>query len=322
MFGCALLLACTSEGADMFELTASGVGLETSGADEESDPPVLDLGGNDTAASGSAEGGEEGCEKVDLLFVIDNSGSMHDNQVNLVGSFPTLVQSMKDALVDVNDYHIGVVGTDDYEFNAEGCQSIGALVTQTGGENSSGGNCGPFSGGRFMTDNEADLNGAFACAAQMGSEGDGRERPMEALYSALNPGEYGLEACNEGFLRDDALLVVVVVTDAEDTQNFGGGFLPHSPGEPSDWFEWVKAAKGGIETNISVLSLVATPADSPYPDLCEEFGNETNGYRLIEFTEMFTHGAVASVCHSDYGEVFQDTVGVIESACTDFTPVD
>ena len=40
----------------------------------------MELGGDSST--------DAGCKKVDLLFVIDNSGSMADEQINLVSSFP------------------------------------------------------------------------------------------------------------------------------------------------------------------------------------------------------------------------------------------
>lgn len=325
------LCACTvdsgglgyASAADAFDDASDGT--SDSGLDDSagSGTPALDLPA-DSGASGSAEGGDDdGCQKVDLLFVIDNSGSMHDNQVNLIASFPSLVQAMQDSLVDVDDYHVGVVGTDDYFGNEDGCQTIGALVTQTQGEHSSASTCGPFVGGRYMTDDEPDLAAAFSCAAQMGSEGADRERPMEALFTALNPAvnpDFPLDGCNDGFLRDDALLVIVLVTDTDDEWNFGGGFLPQSPGEPDDWFEWVVAAKGGVETNISLLALIGTPDDQGYAHPCENGGNEQTGTRIIEFVDKFSYGSVASVCTPDYGEVFEERIGVIESACEGFIP--
>src|SRR5690349_10875682 len=55
--------------------------------DAADDDIVLDVGAQDGSAS--AEGSDaSGCEKVDFLFVIDNSGSMGDEQIALISSFP------------------------------------------------------------------------------------------------------------------------------------------------------------------------------------------------------------------------------------------
>ena len=54
--------------------------------------------------------------------------------------------------------------------------------------------------------------------------------------------------CNEGFLRDDAILVVTFITDEEDTG---------SAGNPDSWKQTLVDAKGGNEEAIVVLGLVA-----------------------------------------------------------------
>src|SRR5690606_30732265 len=120
------------------------------------------------------------CVKVDLLFVIDNSGSMEDEQANLIAGFPAFVNEIQKELADAESLHIGVVSTDEYEYNDAVCADVlGALVTQTGGEHSSNAPCGPYvSGKRFMTEMD-NLPQRFACAGQVGTDGDGDERPID-----------------------------------------------------------------------------------------------------------------------------------------------
>lgn len=57
---------------------------------------------------------EDGCKKVDVLYVIDNSPSMYDEQKTLIQNFGTFTQEMQAALQNVEDYHIGVITTDNY----------------------------------------------------------------------------------------------------------------------------------------------------------------------------------------------------------------
>ena len=52
----------------------------------------LDVGVGDTTTGAPAMG----CRKVDFLFVIDNSGSMSDEQQNLINSFPSFIQTIQD----------------------------------------------------------------------------------------------------------------------------------------------------------------------------------------------------------------------------------
>ncbi|MCA9682620.1 MAG: hypothetical protein KC457_10525, partial [Myxococcales bacterium] len=68
-----------------------------------------------TGMATAGDGGEaKGCKAIDFLFVIDNSGSMGDNQQNLIGSFPGFIQKIQETIAEVDSYHIMVVDTDEY----------------------------------------------------------------------------------------------------------------------------------------------------------------------------------------------------------------
>jgi hypothetical protein len=295
---------------------------DTSGATEataadDGEAPVFDL------PPGGGEGDDptpqdDACTKVDLLFVIDNSESMSGEQANLVASFPGFIDAMQQTLGDTDSYHIGVTTTDANGGNSPGCQGDGTLVTATSGTNASNQACGPYLEGAYMTDLD-DLDASFPCAAQVGTGGIPFERPMDTLRAAIGPSHQGAGGCNEGFIRDDALLVAVIITDEEDhlqSQVIQNG----SEGEPPDWFSDVVALKGGIEENIVVLSLVGTPG----PNQCPVEGGEHEGAevaaRLIEFTNMFTHGTVGDVCAPSYDGFFLDAISVIDVACDGFVP--
>ena len=299
----------------------------TSAGDGDS-APKLDVGsGSPTGGADAGEGGvQTGCEKVDLLFVIDDSISMDDEQAALIAAFPDFIDAMQAELGDTDGYHIGVTTTDVYAGDQTcGAGLRGTLVTRTAGQDSSNAQCGPYSSGkRFMTEAD-DLASRFGCAAQVGTAGDPDERPMESMIAALSPGQLAVGGCNEGFLRDDALLVVVVITDEEDDHEMGGcNALPGSgsEGEPSDWFDQLVAVKDGDESSIVVLSIVGpdAPPSCPALDKCNigSLGAEV-GARLIAFTKMFTYGFVGSVCQP-YGPQFQQAIAIIDSACDEFEP--
>src|SRR5262249_2164080 len=146
-----------------------------------------------------------------------------EEQVNLVNSFPGFIAAIQSTLDSVKEYNVGVVTTDAYFANTQvpGCSVLGGLVTRTGGFSSSNVVCGPAdAGNNFMTQDD-DLDVTFACAAQVGTEGDGIEQPMQAMINAIDPDGMLAQpgACNEGFIREDALLVLVVITDEYDGPN-------------------------------------------------------------------------------------------------------
>jgi hypothetical protein len=335
----ASLVACGGEprdpGADEVD-DGIGEGIDDGGSESESDD---DEGmsvkfDEPNEGEGTAEGGddgqlEEGCKKVDLLFVIDNSGSMEDEQINLVNSFPSFIDEIQVQLAGTDGYHIGVISTDLYAFN-DGCLQEGAMITATGGTGASNQVCGPFAAGHtYMT--EADnLDVAFSCAAQIGISGDGDERGMQTMQAALSQGMNAPGACNDGFLRDDALLVIVIITDEEDDHEVDGCSQlpqPGSNGEPAGWFAGVVANKAGAEQNIVVLSLIGPPG--PDPAVCPALDKCQGGIigaevanRVAQFTGMFTNGFVGRVCEPSYASFFQEAVAVIKSACDDFVPIE
>jgi hypothetical protein len=300
-----------------------GGGLDSGGT------PKLDAASDETGMADAGDAIEElGCERVDLLFVIDNSGSMSDEQSNLVNSVPSFISEIQTQLADADSYHVGVISTDEYEYN-DGCTEEGAMVIATGGDDSSNDVCGPYADGySYMTEND-DLDVAFPCAALIGTDGDSDERPMQTMQAALSPDMNGPGDCNEGFLRDDALLVIVVIADEEDdheTDACDQDAYSGSSGEPEDWFEHVVAAKGGVESNIVVLALVGPPG--PDPAVCPLLDKCDGGVegaevaeRMASFTNMFTNGIVGRICEPSYGSFFSEAVGVISTACDNFVPI-
>lgn len=332
------LAACGAEEGSGPDDLESGVnpgwtaGLDETGGDSQgSGDPVLDVGSGMTSAS--TTGGDEqgdGCQAVDFLFVIDSSGSMADEQQHLINAFDGFISGIQDQLAQ-QSYHVGVISTDAYFGNELGCQQVGALVTQTAGADSSASTC-PFPANRRFATEADDLSSLFACAGQLGTDGSGDERPIDAISAALSPGMNAPGACNEGFLRDDALLVIVLITDEEDDHEGVecGGFFPGSPGsagEPADWYQTILAAKGGQPEAIVPLSLIGPPG--PQPAMCPGLDKCADGivgaepaHRLNQLTSMFDTGVVGRVCESSYDQFFYDAISHVADACENFNPVD
>ncbi len=336
----AALIACTSDGdsrasgdggSGIGTLTASsdtGGTSENEETDSNSSAPTSSASGTSQDDDGGWDGGptlfdlgelpdaavNEGCKAVDFLFIVDNSGSMQSVQSNLINNFPAFINGIQSTLVEVDSYQVGVVTTDAYSSNADGCKGIGALVTKTGGNNSSNSVCGPFAAGkRFMTEAD-DLSSTFSCTAQVGTSGSGYERPMDALVAVASKSMDVPNGCNEGFIRDDALLVIVVITDEYDGPNDPEG--QGSSGLPQDWYNAVVALKGGLPQNAVVLTLT-----NYYGGPCPPPGGQQyyDGVHLVEFTQLFgDNGFVGGICESDYGPIFEEAIGVIQSACEKF----
>ncbi len=194
---------------------------------------------------------------VDMLFVIDNSGSMAGEQANLRANFPALMTSLKNMVGGLPNVHLGVTTTDlgTGMFQITYCEEVGgeagALVT---------GNCGNPTGAPYIIDVEPEsceitkeqnntcsshtcaqancghepnttfvqdsvsgcprcrnytgesLEDVFDCVASLGTMGCGFEQPLEAMYKALDTSN----TANAGFIRDNAFLAVILITDEDD----------------------------------------------------------------------------------------------------------
>jgi hypothetical protein len=86
--------------------------------------------------------------------------------------------------------------------------------------------CGMHAGARFLaaapdgTRNfDGELASAFGCLALVGTTGCGFEQQLRAIGAALDNPE------NAGFLRDDAVLGIVIVTDEDDCSGPPGDFF-------------------------------------------------------------------------------------------------
>jgi hypothetical protein len=155
-------------------------------------------------------------DTVDLLLVIDDSGSMTPKQHKLQLAIPQLVAPLLNGSPTL-DLHIGVVTTD---LGAPGitCGANRGGKLQPVGAGSSG--CLGPTGTSYLSVSTNGTNipvghdvvETIGCMAQVGDHGCGFEMPLEAAYRALSGGV--LE--NIGFLRDEAILAVLFLTDEDD----------------------------------------------------------------------------------------------------------
>lgn len=243
------------------------------------------------------------CTAMDVLFVVDNSSTMAEEQVRLSAAASNFIAAVRTKLTDVDDLHIGVISTD--------TPSLATSATR----------CGPFASGLgFMTPDDK-LAVSLVCAAQVGVTGNPDERPIDMLLAAVDDLANEPGGLNSDFVRKDALLVVVLVTDEEDDHELDPAW--GSAGDPPDWFTGLTAIKDGLAGDVALLSLIGTQP----PNACPEFqwdgkdGAEPAA-RLAEFTDMFPFGRVGDVCAASYDQFFLDSVAVIADACANFVPLE
>ncbi|MCA9705927.1 MAG: hypothetical protein KDK70_08780 [Myxococcales bacterium] len=295
--------ACGRSAVDPFG--AGGGGGDAWGADDGDDRGGRDerggADGADDGADDSADGGDgtvQTCEQIDFLFVIDDSNSMGNNQAKLAANYRVILDGVWASIDTIDSMHLGVITTDAYAFNSPGCQTLGGLVSVTGGLGSSAANCGPFSSGESYMTEEDDLDIAFPCAARVGIAGSGSEQPLLASISALTPPLTSEGGCNESFLRRNALLVLVFLTDEDAAMDPQEAALIVTELKPR-----------GVDDVVAVV--VAHGSDGQ----CPLNGSATVAHRLEAFAGWFPHAFVGPICAQYYDEMFDDVVAAIQGAC-------
>ena len=314
-----------------------GDGGDTVGGDDDDDDDddKLDVEPGDGTAAGDEAGDDDGCAKVDFLFVIDSSPSMEDEQANLLTSFPGFITAIEDTL-DIDDFHLMVVDAGLPMIPPPGCDgTLGAGQTK----NAAGTDCGLDGEVRYATEDQSDLGTVFQCIGNRGFNGPGDEQTMDALLASIGP-LLGEGQCNEGFLRDDAILVITIISDEEDSPGdtvpapaLDGSCEPadadpNSSGDPASWRTAIIDAKNGDPKAAVVLGLLGDCDEGgscpgialdPLNPAAPITGAEP-APRLRELAMSFPFGSVGPVCAPDYAPFFEEAVSVIESACDDFVP--
>lgn len=193
-------------------------------------PVVLDTGRPPDAGPGCVY-----ALPIDLLFVVDNSHSMAEEQLNLADNFADLIEVLtsppdadRDGQPDfpaAEDVRIGVISTDlgTAPYTVPSCNTtggdLGVLVTSHRGTDPSCAGVSLPASEPWLSyrlgDDTTSLGRNFACLARLGTAGCGIEQQLEAMHSALTT-QAAAGMPNAGFLRDDSLLAIVFVTDEDD----------------------------------------------------------------------------------------------------------
>ena len=187
-------------------------------------------------AEASAAGPPRGA--VDIVFVVDNSASMAPLQQQLAAGFDAFMNVIDGLPGGPPDLHIGVVSSD-----------MGAGDGSLAGCNGQGGDRGALQfaprgactatgldptarfialrtetdGSRTTNYGAAGLSDVFGCIALLGEAGCGFEQPFSSVQYALDPALAPDD--NAGFLRRDAFLGVIIISNEDDCSVGAGAAL-------------------------------------------------------------------------------------------------
>ena len=132
---------------------------------------------------------QDGTVDVDILFVIDNSGSMGGNQTNLQNNFDSFMNAFTAAGVS---YQIALITTDSPDF-------VGDIITN------------------LTVDPVTEFNDQID---SIGTRGSALEAGLWAAYESTNGSGDAAPGSSTGFFRSDARLVVVYVSDEPDGSTY------------------------------------------------------------------------------------------------------
>jgi hypothetical protein len=211
--------------------------------------------------------------KVDILFVIDNSGSMSDAQNNLSRNANLFADAI--SKVSILDYHIGVVTTDMDSFS---CRSA----------------CGKLQGfPTFIEKTTPNMVNALATRMIVGTDGSATEQMFSPIVSGLSS---PLDTtANQGFYRQDAFLAVILVTDAMDQSQY----------QPQDLIQFLNSKKAD-PSKVLGYGVIRKLAEEK---ICE--GMEDLDGKLETFLASVSNGDkmqknVLSLCDNDWGTKLAD----------------
>jgi hypothetical protein len=241
--------------------------------------------------------------EVDVIFVIDGSGSMSEEQDNVASNLSRFLQTAE--LLD-NDFQIGVVHLDlqdDHRFNGENYPA-GRLIGNP----------------PFLTPNTPNLLGEFQNRVRLGAVGGSQEAGLEATRIALtdpfittegtacnsdNDCEAPYPSCmrgmcgglNQGFLREDASLEIVIFSDEED----------QSTPTPNFYVDFFRSIKGFRNDSLMHVScIVGADVRTNTPGACTSNNGDADAGRRYAEVCQATGGTVGSICASDFGPFLQN----------------
>ncbi|MCP4445349.1 MAG: hypothetical protein GY811_08400 [Myxococcales bacterium] len=294
--------------------------------------------GNDGGGGGDGGGGEfadagepEVCSKMDILFVIDDSGSMSEEQSNLGQNFPRFISVLDNFMADggLLDYRIAITTTGrDVDYTLDPNMGLPfplpippIPMSEDGDNGVMRKECGMTE--RWIDRTDSNVSSTFSCVADVGIGGPTLEMPLYTTQLAL--GDRMNDGTNSGFLREDSLLAVVILTDEDDCSRTDNGFTIVSdrcgssnpdflpPSNTIDFLDSLTGARGRWAT-----AVIAGPSSCT-----SSFGDASHAENLQQFVAETGENAVfSSICDGDLTTALADAVGTFDAACRGLDPID
>ena len=296
--------------------TTSAGESSTTATDDATTGPKLDTLADETATT-DGPCVDTGCKKVDMLFALDGSASMIEeiNALKAGQAFLSIVSTLEGLNCGGIDYRIGVTGDND----------DGWVVPNNWADSN------PWFDSGTYTPQQISVH--FQAAATKVGNGGGAPLGCEhVLTSAVNL----LGNDSTGFLRSDALLVLVMLTDVDDygayDQANGNscGIGCDVAGQPVQvLYDTLVALKADDPAGVASIVIAGDPASNAGVNFCNQPQSCASSFhadRLYEFTTLHAgaNGFAADVCagaNAVPNAVQTALDDNVDLACQDFEPV-
>lgn len=187
---------------------------------------------------------QEGNNKIDILWVIDNSGSMGDEQLALAQNFEFFIEDFINKNID---FKMAITTTDDKLVS----NSLTELTSQK------------------LQEDENQFKTSFKNMIKVGTSGSGQERGLWAAETFTN--NYA-----HTFFRSDAYYIVVYVSDESDQSS---ETTSHYLQNLRSWKN-----NESLVRAYSIVNMDSTPSNNSYIQVGFErykaMADETNGYAV------------------------------------------
>jgi hypothetical protein len=247
--------------------------------------------------------------QLDILWVIDNSGSMQPYQQNLVNNFNSFISTFR---AKGYDFKISVTTTDAYLANSAFLNNQQLAKFRDGTNQTS--HTGIFT----IIPSTLNLNNVFVVNATQGTNGAGDERAFSSFRETLN------SSTNAGFLRQQSFLAIIILSDEDD---FSGNTRCQGCGTDHDYGA---ATLDSINTYVSYLDTLTrstTPTRrynvsniSANTTACQQqyaSSGSILGTRYVQLTNA-TDGVSGSLCDTSYAPTLDAIQAKIIELSTQF----
>lgn len=231
-------------------------------------------------------------KKLDLLFVVDTSGSIRDERTAIADGIESFIKELP---TDV-DYQISVIQghSSESEYNGKLFSHNGPLILK--------------SSEHSEADIRTNLRNTMYNTDPTDYAGDGGEEMLYSLNQAITTNVSTIKA--QGFLREDSALAVVLVSDENDIcalGNYPHGVTPVYDRDKKEYPAFDRDCQG-ITPESVVQNLRSLQGDRPLLVSAIVYTGETAvpnkgeneiGYGLIE-TATIANGAIVDLASGNY----------------------